>query len=302
MARLLRAIGVPVLNLLETRLYEARRQRVSAAIKLLAAADPERLLRGLARALASWEWNLQDLAISELSRPANVASGQNAAFVFSAVLADAHPLVVPMMIDQIGLAQESTAVPQLMEIAAGEHELLRDLFVRIKAIEALGRMRAVEAAEMLRMLAEGREGLAFAEPSGLRAAAEDALAMIENRASSGKARAAFESAGQTNGSFVVPRRYVRVPLESPLRAQIDGSQAMLARVKTISLGGAYLESPKKLSVGDSIKLEVRSGLRKIHFTAVVRNVGPDGGGVEFVHMQDEDREKLRKLVQRHLQF
>jgi hypothetical protein len=302
MARLLRAIGVPVLNLLETRLYEARRQRVSAAIKLLAAADPERLLRGLARALASWEWNLQDLAISELSRPANVASGQNAAFVFSAVLADAHPLVVPMMIDQIGLAQESTAVPQLMEIAAGEHELLRDLFVRIKAIEALGRMRAVEAAEMLRMLAEGREGLAFAEPSGLRAAAEDALAMIENRPSSGKARAAFESAGLTNGSFVVPRRYVRVPLESPLRAQIDGSQAMLARVKTISLGGAYLESPKKLSVGDSIKLEVRSGLRKIHFTAVVRNVGPDGGGVEFVHMQDEDREKLRKLVQRHLQF
>jgi len=46
MARLLRAIGVPVLNLLEARLYEARRQRVTAAIKLLAAADPERLLRG----------------------------------------------------------------------------------------------------------------------------------------------------------------------------------------------------------------------------------------------------------------
>jgi len=302
MARLLRTIGVPVLNLLETRLYEARRQRVSAAIKLLAAADPERLLRGLARALASWEWNLQDLAVSELSRPANAGSAQSAAFVFSAILADAHPLVVPMMIDQIGLAQETTAVPQLMEIAAGEHEVLRDLFVRIKAIEAIGRMRAAEAAELLRMLAEGREGLAFAEPSGLRAAAEEALAMIENRPSSARARAAFEAAPQTNPSYVVPRRYVRVPLESPLRAQIDGSQAGLARVKTISLGGAYLESPKKLSVGDSIKLEVRSGLRKIHFTAVVRNVGPDGGGVEFVHMKDEDREKLRKLVQRHLQF
>jgi hypothetical protein len=302
MARLLRTIGVPALNLLETRLYEARKQRVTAAIKLLAATDPERLLRGLARALASWEWNLQDLAVSELSRLANAVSSHSAAFVFSAVLADAHPLVVPMMIDQIGLAQETTAVPQLMEIAAGEHEVLRDLFVRIKAIEAIGRMHAGEAAELLRMLAEGREGLAFAEPSGLRAAAEDALAAIENRPSSARARAAFESAPQTNTSYVVPRRYVRVPLESPLRAQIDGSQAGLARVKTISLGGAYLESPKKLSVGDSIKLEVRSGLRKIHFTAVVRNLGPDGSGVEFVHMKDEDREKLRKLVQRHLQF
>jgi hypothetical protein len=301
MSRLLRTIGVPVLNLLETRLYEARKQRVSAAIKLLAAADPERLLRGLARALASWEWNLQDLAVSELARPANAASLQAAAFVFSAVLADAHPLVVPMMIDQIGLAQETTAVPQLMEIAAGEHEVLRDLFVRIKAIEALGRMRAVEAAELLRMLAEGREGLAFAEPSGLRAAAEDALAMIENRPSAARVRAAFESAAPSGATYVVPRRYARVPLESPLRAQIDGAPAGLARVKTISLGGAFLESPKKLSVGDSIKLEVRSGLRKIHFTAVVRNIGPEGSGVEFVHMKDEDREKLRRLVQRHLQ-
>jgi HEAT repeat protein len=256
----------------------------------------------LARALASWEWNLQDLAVSELSRPTNAGSSQAAAFVFSAVLADAHPLVVPMMIDQIGLAQETTAVPQLMEIAAGEHEVLRDLFVRIKAIEAIGRMHASEAAELLRMLVEGREGLAYAEPSGLRAAAEDALAMIENRPTSTRARAAFEAVPQTNSSYVIPRRYARVPLESPLRAQIDGSQAGLARVKTISLGGAYLESPKKLAVGDSIKLEVRAGLRKIHFTAVVRNVGPDGGGVEFVHMKDEDREKLRRLVQRHLQI
>ncbi len=302
MARLLRAIGVPVLNLLETRLYEARRQRVTAAIKLLAAADPERLLRGLARAMASWEWNLQDLAVSELARPANAASAKSAAFVFSAVLADAHSMVVPMMIDQIGLVQESTAVPLLMEIAAGEHEVLRDQFVRIKAIEALGRMHAGEAAELLRTLAESREGLTYAEPSGLRAAAADALALIENRPSFKQAQAAFGAPAQSSSNYVIPRRYVRVPLESPLRAQIEGASAGLARVRTISLGGAYLESPRKLTVGDSIKLEVRSGLRKINFTAVVRNIGPDGNGVEFVYMQDEDREKLRKLVQRHLQL
>ena len=302
MARLLRTIGVPVLNLLETRLYEARRQRVTAAIKLLAAADPERLLRGLARAMASWEWNLQDLAVSELSRPNNSASALSTAFVFSAILADAHPMVVPMMIDQLGLAQETTAVPQLMEIAAGEHESLRDQFVRIKAIEALGRMRASEAAELLRKLAENREGLTYAEPAGLRAAAEDALALIEYRPSFKQAAGAFGAPAQSSSSYVIPRRYTRVPLDSPLRAQIEGAPAGLARVKTISLGGAYLESPRKLTIGDSIKLEVRTGLRKINFTAVVRTIGPDGSGIEFVHMRDEDREKLRKLVQRHLQL
>src|SRR5437868_9439759 len=114
---------------------------------------------------------LQDLAVSELSRPSNSASAQSVAFVFSAILAEAHPMVVPMMIDQIGLAEEATAVAQLLEIAAGEHEVLRDQFVRIKAIEALGRMRSSDAAELLRTLTTKRDGLAYAEPAGLRAAA-----------------------------------------------------------------------------------------------------------------------------------
>jgi hypothetical protein len=300
MARLLRTIGVPVLNLLETRLYEARKQRVSAAIKLLAVADPERLLRGLPRALASWEWNLQDLAVSELSRPANATSARSAALVFSTLLTEANALVVPMMIDHIGLAQETSAIPELMQIASGTHEQLKDQFVRIKAIEALARMRVAEASELLHLLSEKRDGLTYAEPSGLRTVASDALALMENRPMAAQVRAAYEYAPQTGASFNVPRRYSRVPLESPLRAQIEGGQPAMARVKTISLGGAYLESVKKLNVGDTIRLEVRSGLRKIHFTAVVRNSGPDGNGVEIVHMQGDDRDKLRKLVQRGL--
>jgi len=300
MARLLRSIGVPVLTVLETRLFEARRQRVSAAIRMLAAADPDRLLRGLTRAMASWEWNLQDLAVSELSRPANSSSAQSTAFVFSAILQDAHPLVVPMMIDQIGLGLETTAVPLLMEIAAGEHDTLLDQFVRIKAIEALGRLRATEAVDLLRQLAGKREGLTYVEPGGLRAAAEDALALMEEGPHSARARAAFEPAAPPLGNFAIPRRYARIPLESPLRAQIGGPQISMARIKTISLGGAFVESPSRLNPGDSIQLEIRSGLRKIHSTAIVRNVGPNGNGVEFVHMKDGDRERLRKLVQKYL--
>jgi len=301
MARLLRTIGVPVLNLLESRLFEARRQRVSAAIKLLATADPERLLRALPRALASWEWNLQDLAVSELSRPANATSARSAAFIFSALLGEAHPLVVPMMIDHLGLAQAAGAIPQLMDIAAGGHELLRDQFVRIKAIEALARMRVLEAAKLFREICEKRDGLAYVEPAGIRSVAADALVLLGDRPAA-QTRSAYEHVAQAGSTFVVPRRYARVPLESPLRAnaQVAGAQAAIARVKTISLGGAYLQSPKNLGVGDTIQLEVRSGLRKIHFTAVVRNVGPDGNGVEFVHMKSEDRDKLRRLVKKHL--
>jgi hypothetical protein len=298
--RLLRAIGVPALTVLETRLFEACRQRVSAAIRLLAAADPDRLLRGITRAMATWEWSLQDLAVSELSRPANSPSAQSTALVFSAILQDAHPLVVPMMIDQIGIGQEATAVPLLMEITAGAHETLRDQFVRIKAIEALGRLRATEAIDLLHQLAVKKDGLTYIEPGGLRAAAEDALALMEEGPGSARARAAFEPAPTPLGNFVVPRRYARIPLECPLRAQMGGQQVTMARVKTISLGGAYVESPNRLNPGDFIQLEIRAGLRKIHSTAIVRNVDSHGNGVEFVHMKDEDRERLRKLVSKYL--
>ncbi len=300
MARLLRIMGLPVLGLLETRLFEARRQRASAAVKMLAAADSERLVRCLPRALPSWDWALQDLAISELARPANQASSTQAAFAFLAVLADANPLVVPMMIDQIGLAQELSAVPQLMEIASGKHKSLRDLFIRIKSIEALARLRAEEAAPVLRSIIHGRSGLVYIEPAGLRAAAEEALEVIENNPSSVRVRAAYEAVERSNLAYPIPRRYARIPLASPLNAQIEGTEPAAVRVRTISLGGAYLESDRRLAVGDPIKLEIRSGLRRIHSTAVVRNIGPAGGGIEFVHMKEDDREKLRRLVRRHL--
>ena len=117
-------------------------------------------------------------------------------------------------------------------------------------------------------------------------------------------RATFDAPTPNTALYAAPRRYMRVPLDAPLRAQVGapsgGAQASLARVKTISLGGAYLEGPQKFAVGDSLQLEVRSGLRKIHCTAIVRNTAPGGGGVEFVHMKDDDRDKLRKLVLRNL--
>ncbi len=69
----------------------------------------------------------------------------------------------------------------LLQVAAGEHLVLRDIYLRIKATEALGRMRVAEAAPLLRQIVRDRNGLAHTEPAALRAAAEEALALLENR-------------------------------------------------------------------------------------------------------------------------
>jgi hypothetical protein len=72
------------------------------------------------------------------------------------------------------------------------------------------------------------------------------------------------------------------------------------RVRVLALGGAFLETDQRLVVGDSMQLEIRTGLRKIVTTAVVRNVTPMGAGVEFVHLKAADRERLRRLITQQL--
>jgi hypothetical protein len=93
-----------------------------------------------------------------------------------------------------------------------------------------------------------------------------------------------------------PRRYLRAQLHTPIPATVAGTHGGAGRVRTISLGGAFMESDIRLVVGESLQVEMRTGLRRIQSTAVVRNVFSNGAGVEFVHMKAEDRERLRRLV------
>src|ERR1700692_2732679 len=208
MVRLIHGTGEPVLGALEFRLYEARRQRGATSIHLLASADPKRLAGALPKALASWEWSLQDLAATELMKWLNPPVVAATAQAFLSTLSEAHPMALPCMIDHLGIAHETAAVPTLLQIAVGEHLVLRDIFFRIKAIEALGRMRVPEAAPVLLQMVRLRNGLAHDEPAALRSAAEEALGLLENRPSSARARISESARVKSSVSHTRPRRYL----------------------------------------------------------------------------------------------
>ncbi len=297
-ARLVRGAGEPVIGALETHLYDARSQRVGVAIKLLAAAEPQRLVDVLPRVLPGWDWNLQDLAVTELARRQGLVRAKGIARSFAAVVQEAHSMVAPMMLDEVGMANELSAVPLLTRIAAGEVETLRDIFIRIKAIEALGRMRAAEAADALRRIVRGHQGLVHTEPAGLRAVAEEALALMENHPAAKRLRAEDEERARAGEMYPRPRRYRRIELEKPYLARVEFATASKAEVRNIGLGGAFLKCGTRFAVGDQIRVNVRAGLRQIRSSAIVRNVTPSGAGVEFLHMAHEDRERLRRLVAR----
>lgn len=296
MARLIRATNDTMLRALETDLSSSRRQRVATAIKLLSATAPLRLAAALPRTLAGWEWNLQDLAVTELTRHNNPHLRHQVAHLFLDLLKDAHLHVVPGMIDFIALAREESAVPRLLEMATGDTIGAQDVFVRIKAVEALGRLRATTAAPRLRELSTKRSGLTYVYPAGLRSAAEEALALLEGRAASAPLQGPAEDEEKTGPQFSRPRRYQRVALPSPLPADIEATQNSPGRVRAIALGGALVETGTPLSIGDSVRIEIHAGLGRIRSTAVVRNANPEGYGVEFVHMDEDDREKLRRRL------
>jgi hypothetical protein len=95
MARLVITAGEPVLGALQSHLMDPRRHRAATAIKLLAVTEPQRLVHALPRALPAWDWNLQDLAVAELTRhdSASTMKPKGVARVFSELLPEAHPLV-----------------------------------------------------------------------------------------------------------------------------------------------------------------------------------------------------------------
>jgi HEAT repeat protein len=200
------------------------------------------------------------------------------------------------MIDHLGISHETSAIPTLMQIAEGEHISLRDIFFRIKAIEALGRMRVPEAAPALLRIVRQRNGLAHDEPAALRSVAEEALGLLENRPSSARLGAGEGARTKSNQPHTRPRRYLRARVQPPLQAVISGTRDGAGRVRVLALGGAFMETDLRLTVGDSMQLEIRTGLRKIQLTAVVRNVTATGAGLEFVHMKPRDRELLWRLI------
>ena len=98
------------------------------------------------------------------------------------------------------------------------------------------------------------------------------------------------------------RRYQRIELPQGMAvAWQETSRKVVARVKTLSLGGLFIAVPDPSAVGTTLKLifEVPGG--EVRARAVVRSSLPGTGmGIEFTAMNYEDRGRLAILLKRLL--
>ena len=85
------------------------------------------------------------------------------------------PLIRPLAVDEIGMAGDQTADMRLLRIAEGDLPKDATDYLRLKAIEALGRLRTAGAESILRKIAETRRAFRWASPSELRLVASQAM-------------------------------------------------------------------------------------------------------------------------------
>jgi PilZ domain len=215
-------------------------------------------------------------------------------------------MVLPLALDEIGMCGDPETAPRLLRLAEGDILPEGSEYLRVKAIEALGRMRATAAAGHLRRFVETRKAFGWAYPEEIRTAAAQALvkldpdwmqAFLPQSGLDEKVMALAPLDAIADRDVVRHRRYRRIRLPRNVPAVITSARGKFSSaISVLSLEGGLLSGDVQLAVGTEATLKIPAGLRSINMQAVVRFVRSHQAGFEMVGMGLEDRAKLRRLL------
>jgi hypothetical protein len=215
-------------------------------------------------------------------------------------------MILPLALDEFGMCADGDTSSKLLRLAAGEILPQGPDYLRVKAIEALGRMRAPAAAGHLRRFVEQRKTFGWEYPDEIRMAAAQALVKLDPAwiqaflPESGLDTKVFQLApldAIPERDFVRHRRYRRVRLPRNVPALVTSAKGKYSSaISVLSLDGGLLSGELQLPVGSEATLKIPAGLRSISMQAVVRFVRSHQAGFEMVGMNLEDRAKLRRLL------
>ena len=248
----------------------------------------------------------QDRVVRQLS----LSGAHGRCRILLKLLDQVDPLVMPLVIDELGVTGDREALGRLMNIVDGDLPANAGPFLRVRAAEALGRIHASESAVALKRVAEAKKVFAWANPQELRIAALQALEKLdpawvhEFLPKSGLSKEDWTLAPlemTANSKFVRQRRHTRVRLQKPLLAfSINLNENCRLEIKTASLAGGVANIDRHLPPGTPVQLKMQLGLRHLQATALLRDYRGQGISFEFVDMTLEERSKFRRLLAENL--
>jgi hypothetical protein len=216
------------------------------------------------------------------------------------------PLVMPLVIDEIGMSGDREALGRLLTIVDGDLPIGSGQYLRVKAVEALGRIPATESIAALKRIAAGKKVFGWTHSQELRIAALQALEKLDlGWAQEFLPKSGIENEDLTlapltilaNSKFVRQRRHTRVRLRKPLTAvSTNLKENCRMEIKTASLAGGVATISRHLAPGTQVQLRLQLGLRSLQATALMRDYRAQDMAFEIVDMNLDERTKYRRLL------
>src|ERR1700686_1455198 len=216
------------------------------------------------------------------------------------------PLVMPLVIDEIGMSGDREALGRLLTIVDGDLPIGSGQYLRVKAVEALARIPATESIAALKRITSGKKVFGWTHSQELRIAALQALEKLDLAwAQEFLPKSGIENEDLTlapltilaNSKFVRQRRHTRVRLRKPLTAvSTNLKENCRLEIKTASLAGGVATINRHLAPGTQVQLKLQLGLRSLQATALMRDYRAQDMAFEIVDMNLDERTKYRRLL------
>jgi hypothetical protein len=285
-------------RLLET-LQTAPANESAEAIGLVSQLSPENVEKILPARLSQWPRSSHDRAVRQLS----AAPPEERARLLMALYDSLDVLIRPLAIDEMGMSGQAICIPRLIELVQNDET---PAFTRVKAVEALGRLRASASSALLQHILDTRQVWRWVYPNELRIAAAQALLRVDQAAGMEKVAASGIDRKELtleptdpdpNASVIRQRRYARLKLSRNLIAATTNlRQNFRLSIPELNLGGGIGSGERHLAPGSLLSLKFSLGVRSIKAQAIVRGARPQAMAFEFVDMDLDERYRLRKLL------
>jgi hypothetical protein len=296
------SLGPEALNHLRGQLRQGDTHQAIDAVGILARLDMQALEDVLPGRMAEWKRTAHDRLVRQIAASGAPDRGRLLLGLFDHL----DVLIRPLAIDEIGMSGERAAEMRLLRIAEGDLPKNSTNYLQLKAMEALGRLRATSAAAVLRRIMEARKTWRWANPTELRIVAAQVMEKLDPEwlknflPQSGLSAAELSIEpleADPTSSATRQRRYPRLRLERPVvGATLNLKENCRIEVPEMALGGGVALSEQNLHPGSVVDLKLNAGQKQVRAQTIIRDANTQARAFEVIEMDLEERAKLRKLL------
>jgi hypothetical protein len=299
LSEVVRGLGDDATQRLIETLQTAPASEAAEAVGLLTLIAPDAVTKILPVRLSQWPRTSHDRTVRQLSS----APPERRAELLVALYDSLDVMIRPLAIDEMGMSGRPECIPKLLELA--ENEATQG-FIRVKAIEGLGRLRATAVSSLLQHIMDARQLWRWQYPEELRIVSAQALMRIDANLGLDKlAPCGLDrkdlvlepSDPDPNVTVIRQRRYARLKLSRNLIATtVNLRENFRLSIPELNLGGGIGSGERHLAPGSLLTMKIAYGVRHIKAQALVRGARPQAMAFEFVEMDLEERGRLRRLL------